>query len=337
MSAYYVFYFKANTYLQQIAQHTDEVSRVMQSWLYPFYQMGLAGAGNWLSLAIVALISVALFALIYYVLSRSFLRIATVNRGEKKAVYREKPVKAAGVKAALLRREFKHFTSSAPYMLNCALGSVMMVGVSVLVLIKAPELRGVISRLYLDTPTLPRLMPVILVAIALSVATLNDITAPSVSLEGRSLWLIQSLPVRARDVLDAKQKVHLYVTLPAALLMIACVCFVVELPLLQALLVTAICVLFVFLNSAIGLTYNLLRPNLNWTNESVPIRQNLGVIVVLASGWILAAIFVVPYLFLGKILAPELYLAACAALLALAVALTNLWLRRRGAAIFENL
>lgn len=337
LALYYIFYFKANTYLQQIAQHTDEVSRAMKSWLYPFYQMGLAGAGNVLSLAIIALIAVALYAVIHYVLARSYLRIATRNRGEKKAVYREKTVKAAGVQSALLRREFKHFTASANYMLNCGLGTVLMLGAAVVVLLKAPQIRAFLSRLYLELPVIERLMPVILAGVSFFIASMNDITAPSVSLEGRSLWLIQSLPVRAKDALRAKQLLHLIVTLPVALLMIACICAVVRLPVLQAVLVCAICVLFVFLGAAGGLVINLLRPNLNWTNEAVPVKQSLGVLVALLGGWVLAAILVVPYLFLGSRLSPEPYLAIVAALLLLAVVGLNLWLEKKGARIFENL
>ncbi|MBR4132811.1 MAG: hypothetical protein IKT99_07510 [Oscillospiraceae bacterium] len=337
LALYYVFYFKANAYLQQIAQHTDEISKAMQSWLYPFYQMGLAGAGNVLSLLIVALIAAALFAAVYLVLSRSFLRIATQNRGEKKAVYHEKTVKAASVRSALLRREFKHFTASATYMLNCALGTVLMLGAAVLVLIKAPALREGLGELYQAFPPLARLMPVIMVGLSFFIASMNDITAPSVSLEGRSLWLIQSLPVRSKDVLRSKQLLHLSVTLPVALLMMVCLCAVVRLPLVQSVLVCVICLLFVCLSSAGGLAINLLKPNLNWTNESVPIKQSTGVLIALFGGWVLAAILVVPYLFLGKLIAPELYLVIVAVLLGLAVLGLNLWINKRGAVIFENL
>ena len=337
LALYYVFYFRASAYLQQIAQHTEEITRVMKSWLYPAYQMGLAGAGNVLSLAIIALIAAALFAAVYLVLSRSFLRIATQHRGEKKAVYREKAAKAAGVQSALLRREFKHFTSSANYMLNCALGTVLMLGVAVLVLIKAPQLREGLGSFYQELPMLERLMPVLMAGVAFFIAGMNDITAPSVSLEGRSLWLVQSLPVRSRDVLRAKQQLHLIVTLPVALLMIVSLCVVVQLPVVQAALVCAICVLFVLLSSAGGLAINLLRPNLNWTNEAVPVKQSMGVVIALFGGWILAAAFIVPYLFLGKLLAPEPYLAIVAAVLLLAVVGLNLWLEKKGAWIFENL
>ena len=116
-----------------------------------------------------------------------------------------------------------------------------------------------------------------------------------------------------------------------------CLCAVVRLPLVQAILVCVICLLFVCLSSAGGLAINLLKPNLNWTNESVPIKQSTGVLIALFGGWVLAAILVVPYLFLGKLIAPELYLTIVAALLALAVLGLNLWINKRGAVIFENL
>ena len=337
LALYYVFYFKANVYLQQISQHTDEITKAMKSWLYPFYQMGLAGAGNVLSLLIVTLIAAALFAVIHLVLSRSFLRIATQNRGEKKTVYREKTVKAASVRMALLRREFRHFTSSATYMLNCALGTVLMLGASVIVLIKAPEIRAALNEFYQEIPVLARLMPVIMVGVAFFIASMNFITAPSVSLEGRSLWLIQSLPVRSRDVLHSKQMLHLTVTLPLALLMIVCLCAVAQLPAVQALLVSVICLLYVCLSSAAGLAINLLKPNLNWTSEAVPIKQSAGSLIAMFGGWVLAAILVVPYLFVGSFIPPAIYLALVAVLLALAVAGLNLWLDKRGAVIFENL
>ena len=176
-----------------------------------------------------------------------------------------------------------------------------------------------------------------LAGIAMSVASMNDITAPSVSLEGKGIWLIQSLPVHARDVLRAKQKLHIFVTLPCAVILMLSLCLVLQLPVAQTVLLTLICILFVLLSSAGGLALNLLRPNLTWTNESVPIKQSMTVFICLFGGWILAAIIIVPYLILNRFLTPELYLTAVAVILALVVFLLNLWLDRKGASIFENL
>ena len=177
LAAYYLFYFKAMRYFQEFSQHVDALSHTMKTGLYPFYQMGMAGAGNLLSLLLVALAVLALFALVCWVLARSFLRLVTTHRGEKKAVYREKTVKASSARAALLRRELKHFTSSAAYMLNCSLGLVMMLATAVLAVIKAPEIRQALGRLYLDHPSFSRLLPVLLAGIAMVFVGMIDITA----------------------------------------------------------------------------------------------------------------------------------------------------------------
>ena len=185
-------------------------------------------------------------------------------------------------------------------MLNCGLGLVMMLGIAVLVVIKAAQIRPVLSRLLLENPSFAPLLPVILAGLAVSIVGMNAITAPSVSLEGKSLWLIQSMPVRARDVLDAKQMMHLVLVLPLTILMSLCLCLVAQMPIAQSVLFIAICALSVCLSSAGGLALNLLRPNLNWTSEGVPIKQSMPVFIALFGFWALAAAIIVPYIFLTR-------------------------------------
>ena len=61
------------------------------------------------------------------------------------------------------------------------------------------------------------LVPLLLIAAVCLLASMNDMAAPSVSLEGKSLWLAQSLPVKPWQVLRAKLAVHLTLTgVPAA-------------------------------------------------------------------------------------------------------------------------
>ncbi len=55
-----------------------------------------------------------------------------------------------------------------------------------------------------------------------TIAAMNFITAPSVSLEGGTLWLLQSLPVTPQQVLQAKVELQLLLTLPAAWLCAGC-------------------------------------------------------------------------------------------------------------------
>ena len=68
------------------------------------------------------------------------------------------------------------------------------------------------------------------------VAGMNLLTVPSVSLEGEQLWQLQSLPVTPWQVLRAKLDLHLLVTLPPALLCLACGLVLLRAPWTSALL-----------------------------------------------------------------------------------------------------
>ena len=48
-------------------------------------------------------------------------------------------------------------------------------------------------------------------------ASVNDITTPSVSLEGKSLWILRSLPVTTRQILRDKHSLQLLLPLPGLL------------------------------------------------------------------------------------------------------------------------
>ena len=91
------------------------------------------------------------------------------------------------------------------------------------------------------------------------------------------------------------------------------------------------------LMAELGLTVNLLIPNLNWTNEIVPIKQSMSVMVTLFGGWLLVIALGGLYYLLRHALSPVLYLLCVAAALLLACVGLLAWLKRKGSRIFERL
>ena len=84
IALYYYVYGRAYQILGMIAANPQAVGDKVRSILYPFYHMGLAAEGNMVSMLIFTGIVGAFFALVYVILSRSFLGIATSNRGTVK-------------------------------------------------------------------------------------------------------------------------------------------------------------------------------------------------------------------------------------------------------------
>ena len=330
--AYYYVYGKAYSILQMLLTNAEAVGQKMKSALYPLYQMGLAAEGNILSMLIFTAIIDALFLVVYFVLSRSFLGLATANKGSAKKAFKGQNQKANSLETALIQKELRRFLGSANYMLNCGLGIIFMPVAAVMLFWKA----GTVSE-FLALPFLQNLLPLLAVGGICMIATMNDMTAPSVSLEGKNIWIVQSLPVDSRKVLTAKLKLHLILTLIPAIPLIVAVEWLIKPDLIFGVLIPIAVVLFVLLMGTLGLCVNLKMPNLNWISEIVPIKQSMGVMITLFGGWAIIVAFAVVYFLLDSILSPMWYLVLVAVIL-LAVSLVLLrWLFSKGTKIFSTL
>ncbi len=329
---------RMNRLLESLTEHADRLGDTIRTRLWPLYQLGLAASGRALPMLCWCCLVLALFVLTCALLSRSFLRIATANRGMKKAVYRAGQSKAASRDAALLRKELKRFLGSPVYLLNCGMGLIFLVALAVLMLVKAGTIREVLDTFFVAAPPAVRqLLPAFGAAAVSLMAGMAPVTAPSVSLEGRSLWVLQSLPVPASAVLRAKEKLNCLLVLPPALLCCLVLALVLRLDWISCLGMAAAVALFVAMTGALGLASNLKKPNLTWVSEVVPVKQGLPVMITMLGSWVLAMAGLGLCALLGRVLDPRLALAGEIVLPALVLLGLERWLRRKGCAIFENL
>ncbi|MGN1444262.1 MAG: hypothetical protein ACI4XE_10495 [Acutalibacteraceae bacterium] len=334
IAAYYYVYAKAYRIIQSILAAPEKVGNSVKSILYPFYRMGLGAEGNTLSFLIFTLIVAVLFFVTYLVLSRSFLSIATANKGTAKKAYKEKEAKASSIEKALLFKELRNFLGCSIYMLNCGLGIVMMPIAAVAVLIKGSDLAAMLSEMLGEYANV---IPLFAAAAVCMLCSMNDITAPSVSLEGKNLWLVQSFPIPAKKVLHAKLQLHLLLTVIPAVLLAVCICIAFKISLPYAIAILAFTLIFIFLMALIGLALNLKMPNLTWTDPTVPVKQSLCVMLALFGGWAILLALGGIYFAVMKFITPLVYLITVSALLAVVGILLLRWVNTKGTKIFETL
>lgn len=337
LAGYYFVYFRASQYLQTFLLHAEAVGGKIKTLARPLYELGLAGSGSFTSLLLVAAAVAVLLVLTIWILSRSFVRIATENKGTKRAVYRETDLKIKGVRRALLGKELRRFAASPTYMLNCGLGLVILLAAGVAVLLKGELLFGLLSLLRADVPEIDSLLPLAIVCAVILGSGMNTISAPSVSLEGKSLWLAQSLPVRPWEALRAKEELHILLTAVPCLFCTAALCIALHVALWQAVCVFCFVAVFILFSADLGLLLNLWKPNLTWTNETVPVKQSASVGLDLFGVWALAVVIAAAGWFTRHLIPPTICFAVCFALLLAATLRIRRWLRTRGAAIFADL
>lgn len=334
IGAYYFFYFKAQDLVSDLLSHADAYSEKIKGAAYPLYLFGRVGTGDWLAMLMVSVAVALIVGLTWLLLSRSFLQIATATGKGKAARYRETRAHSRTPSRALLGKEFGRFFSSPNYILNCGFGILLLPALGVFLLIRGRVLMDILEEA-LGQQT--DIVPVLLCAAVCMVASMNNMAAPSVSLEGKNLWLPQSLPVTPWQVLRAKLSLQLVLTgIPVLLCLALAVPMLYRTPLVMALVVI-VALSYTFLSACLGLALGVKMPNLTWTNEVVPIKQGAPVMISLLGGWLYAIAFGAGYFLIGRWTGAVLYMTVFAVVTLAAAYLLYGWLKRGGSRLFADL
>lgn len=307
------------------------VNAIMVSRLLSVYLMGLMYS----SAVILTAVLLALSIVVWLVLSRSFLNIATSSGYTERKVYREKLAKQKSIPQALLSKEFGRFLGSPNYMLNCGLGTLLLLIAGITLLWKGTTMIVVLESIFAGRDGAVQVILCVLICMVIS---MNDMSAPSVSLEGKSIWLAQSLPVEPWAVLEAKLRMQLILTGIPTLFCVACAMVIMPGSLAENvlfLLWAASAVLFLDL---LGLFLGVRMPNLTWTNETAPIKQSACVAVTMFSGFAYTALIGGLYL-LTKAghWGFSVYIGIFTGVTLIVCVLLYRWLKREGSKWFANL
>lgn len=129
---------------------------------------------------------------------------------------------------------------------------------------------------------------------------LNQIAPTSFSREGKTNWIMRTLPISAKDHLLGRFLTAYIAQIIFSILMFAILIFTLQQGYVYALLA------FIFSNIAaipllfLGIYIDLKRPMLKWDNPQVAVKQNLNVLLAIAMGFIYGLLSVLVYLGLNK-------------------------------------
>ena len=249
--------------------------------------------------------------------------------------YKETTIRQRSVDTALLSRELKRFTASPSYMLNCGLGTFLMPVCAIAVLWKGKNLFAMLDAMFAETAGG---VPVLLCVILCGLASLNFMAAPSISLEGKSLWLMQSLPVNPQKVFRAKIRMQLLLTALPLLLCIVCAAIVCPMHPMYLLGIVLFAASYTLLSALSGLMLGVKMPTLTWTNELMPIKQSAPVVITLFGGMGYTVLLFAGFLLLpGWMLGFAGYMACFIGVNVVLCICNYLWLRKTGMARFAEL
>lgn len=337
MAAYYFCYFKIAGSLGEIVNNLDKIGLTLKTRLHYIYLVGSAADGDFLSMVLVTAITIAVAIITVVVLSKTLFKFAFSGETATGKSKKTEKFTEQSISKALLKREMKHFTSVPTWMLNGGFGLLIMVIAGAAALIKSAAVHKLISQFTVESPELAIAFPVLILVGLCFMISSNSLASVSISMEGKSLWIVQSLPIDPWIVLRAKERMSFQLNIYPAVFCVVAAGIAFRLEYYEIVLTVCAAIAFILLSTDFGLFLNLKSPDFNWTNAASLTKQSMPVMINLFGGWIVCAALGFGGYYLCSIS------NACVALIAFMIVfialriVLNHWLRTKGTEIFRTL
>lgn len=311
-----------------------EAAGAFTVWGVPFLLFQRGVCGDWETLAMFCLLSLAPVLAAAWLFARNYQRVLTgLSSHGKRPAYRLGRLKAAGRRKALLRKEADRYFGTPIYLFNTGVGLILLVIAGIAAAVMGGSLRAQLAAAGLGGFPLPALLAAGEAFLLSTVA----VAASSVSLEGQNLWILKETPVSAAEALDVKVCFQLLLACPCGALCTAGLSWGLGLSLAEGGALLLFTLAFAGFTALMGLVINLLFPKLDAVNDMVVVKQSAAAMLSTFGGMAAAIGCGALTVMLSGPVGGAGALAVCAlALLAAGGALLR-WLHTRGAERFMEL
>lgn len=291
---FFVLYFfgvsKIQSYILFLVENGTSIARAIEKGLFPVYHLAIAITDNNVLSMLYYLLTVFVpFAVVLYLLTTNFIRLTTAKPKQKKTKYHEQPLKQKKILNSLYVREMKHFFSNPMVILNGVIGTFMIIIASVALVIYQQDVKEFARQIvFLDNYFVAAAC-----LFSIGMGSLNTISASLISLEGKNLWILKSLPVQSQDVLLAKLLLHVSMCIPGHIIFGLAVAWAFHFGMIDLILVIVVPCLVTLFVALSGLLLNLWKPRFDWINETVCVKQSLPVFLTMLVA--MGMVFVIGY------------------------------------------
>ena len=243
------------------------------------------------TLLLLILIFVNPFILFIYLFGKSFKKINSsmmetkASRSSKNIKYQEySPV------VAIFKKELNFYVHCVIYIVNTFFGMVLLFAASIAILVIDFDIEAFFAefgQLATNAGDMKLMAAVMVFGYCIMLSTP---TAASISLEGKNLWILKSMPIHPKMIFKGKIGLGLIVTLPLGVVCSVLVYIGLGLTFIQWLILLAFTISAGFLSSILGLFINILLPKLEFKSPTEVVKQSASVGVAVFAGMFLVLI-----------------------------------------------
>lgn len=242
------------------------------------YTAGLV-EGNLFAFLGFLLISLAVFLLFETVTEKHFARICSLLTARStKGNYKLETMKQVGVRRALFQKEWRRYFASNVYVMNTAVGYVMMLLMALLIAVVG------VDKLE-ETIQMPGFIGKVLPFLLAFTVSMAPVTASSISMEGKNWWIPMSLPITAKEIVQSKMMVSLSLALPTCLMSAILTGIRFWHSPKTLVLLFAVPAAYSIFIAVVGIAVNEHFPMMKWDNEVAVVKQSASTLISILLGF----------------------------------------------------
>lgn len=246
--------------------------------------------------------TLAFFGVVIGIVAVSFHRIcAFLFSTTAKHDYQKERLHKTSLIKALVIRESRRYFASGVYVTNTIMGPVMAVILSIsFFFLDMGEMMGDVSAGMNMRAAIPFMLG--------ATFAIMPITAVSISMEGKEAWILKSLPLGRKEILDGKILFQLCLMAPFYVAAVIISSMALRLDVLEVFGMVAIPVILILFSSVFGIAINLWLPKMQWDSEVAVVKQSAsamigGLVPAFISGICALAVMAIPqaYTWIGYV------------------------------------
>ena len=288
----FIFYFSYNMdkFLEYIAKHATSINDFIMKIYYPAgVYAKLVTDFNVLDLLIFILINIGLIIVTLFVLSKLYFKINSriKNVSTSSKVKLDKLViKARTKKCSLIKKELSTFFKTPVFIVNAGFSLVLYLIIVVALCIKFDDTINVLDGL-LTIETLSDYLSIFILIILSLTAFMTSITSSVISLEGKKINILKSLPIKVKTILMSKVYAALVITTIPILIGDLILFIRFKLSIIEMLIILVLSIIIPLISHFIGLIINLKYPKLDYENSAEVVKQSISSFLSVLIGMLL--------------------------------------------------
>ena len=277
-----IMYFSYNSQklVMNIAQNASSINDFLTKIYYPAgAYIELITKFNPINLLEFIVINLSLFIVTIILIGRVYFNINSsiksikINKSSKKyKIKTSTPIKA------LIKKEFTRFINSTVFVTNAGFGLVLFIVGTILVSARFDSIAQMLIQndLTIDLEYIKNCMPLILFGFICFTSFMTSITSSMISLEGKSINILKSLPIKPYKIVKSKILTAILIMLPCILVGNLIFFIRFKFDLISIILIVLASIIIPLTAETMGIIINLKYPRMDAKNDTEVVKQSMS-------------------------------------------------------------